>query len=335
MSSVAGKKTVYIEPPLLKRELTVREKNHLFHEESIKLSFQKKDSKPVFFLMTVQTVQLSPEKTPEPKVGREREREITCVVLKVLVYYQILAFIVLSVVLFICLFVLQEGHSRKLVAAESTDMDFEVDFTELESFGESTLPSLKKTNQDAAQKTEAVRKPSAAEAKLPPKAGSDCQDGDADSSWTDIEDNPAKESGDTDLEAQLEQGSGHSSTTEKQEEESTEFASPAKRTRKASDCSADSDESRLFIDDIPSPRPDSQAAKKLSNPATSRAAASTVAASSTFTRPTPSAPLSPQAAASAKRGVKRPRLEGQCDQLGQILRMQSAMLKPTSSTSTR
>ena len=66
MSSVAGKKTVYIDPPLLKKELTMREKNHLFHEESMKLAFNKKDPKPVFFLMTGQR---SPEKQPQPKVG--------------------------------------------------------------------------------------------------------------------------------------------------------------------------------------------------------------------------------------------------------------------------
>lgn len=222
------------------------------------------------------------------------------------------------------------------MTAESTEVDFGVDFTELESFGESSLPSpKKKTNQDAAQKTEAVEKPSAAEVKLPPNAGSDCQEGDAQSSWTDVEDNPSKESGDTDMQAQLQQGSIHASTAEQQEKENNEFATPAKRTRTASDCSADSDESRLFIDDIPSPRPDGQAAKKLPRPAPITAAASTEATSSTLTNPKPSTPLSPQAGARAKRGVKRSRLEGQCDQLGQILRMQSAMLKPTPSTSSR
>lgn len=254
---------------------------------------------------------------------------------------------------------LQDGQSRKLVAAESTDMDFEVDFTELESFGEATLSPKKKTNQDAAKKTEAVGKPIAAVAKLPSKASQPpkalgtgtlsskkedpaskdaqkavCQEGDADSSWTDVEDNPANECGDTNMEAQLEEGSIHASTTQQQGKESHEFTTtPAKRTRTASDCSADSEESRLFIDDVPSPRPDGTAAKELHHPAPSRATASAVATSSALSTPRPSAPLSPQASARAKRGVKRPRLEGQCDQLGQILRMQSAMLKPTPSAS--
>lgn len=41
---------MYIDPPLLKTEVTWRERNHLFHEESIKLEYKKTGSKPVFFL---------------------------------------------------------------------------------------------------------------------------------------------------------------------------------------------------------------------------------------------------------------------------------------------
>lgn len=43
-------KTVYIDPPLLKTEMTWRERSHLFHEESVKLAYKKTGSKPVFFL---------------------------------------------------------------------------------------------------------------------------------------------------------------------------------------------------------------------------------------------------------------------------------------------
>uniref|UniRef100_A0A8B9RIT2 Interactor of little elongator complex ELL subunit 2 n=1 Tax=Astyanax mexicanus TaxID=7994 RepID=A0A8B9RIT2_ASTMX len=45
-------KTVYIDPPLLKTQMTWRERNHLFHEESIKLAYKKTASNPVFFLET-------------------------------------------------------------------------------------------------------------------------------------------------------------------------------------------------------------------------------------------------------------------------------------------
>lgn len=46
------KKTVYIDSPLLKTEMTVRERNHIYHEESLKLSIKKNGSKHVFHLMT-------------------------------------------------------------------------------------------------------------------------------------------------------------------------------------------------------------------------------------------------------------------------------------------
>ncbi|XP_059190269.1 little elongation complex subunit 2 isoform X2 [Centropristis striata] len=46
------KKTVYIDSPLLKTEMTVRERSHIFHEESLKLSIKKNGSKNVFHLMT-------------------------------------------------------------------------------------------------------------------------------------------------------------------------------------------------------------------------------------------------------------------------------------------
>lgn len=43
---------MYIDPPLLKTEMTWRERNHLFHEESVKLAYKKTGSNPVFFLMS-------------------------------------------------------------------------------------------------------------------------------------------------------------------------------------------------------------------------------------------------------------------------------------------
>lgn len=46
------KKTVYIDSPLLKTEMTVRERNHIYHEESLKLSIKNNGSKHVFHLMT-------------------------------------------------------------------------------------------------------------------------------------------------------------------------------------------------------------------------------------------------------------------------------------------
>ncbi|XP_031417937.1 little elongation complex subunit 2 [Clupea harengus] len=308
VNSLTGKKTVYIDPPLLKKELTMREKNHLFHEESMKLAFNKKDPKPVFFLMTGQR---SPEKQPQPK----------------------------------------EGQLRRPVATGSPGLDFEVDFTELESFGES-LPIKKKTSQGAAQKAELLGKPSVAkmapEVPEPPNApqalntntvsskgegpakedalesGSNSHEEDGDSSWTDIEDDSAEEDGD----ASTEQGPVHASVTG-QEKESEEFATPAKRTRTASEASADSDESILYIADMSSPQPHSAADKKLTHPPPNKVT------QPAHTAPQPSTPLSLQARAGNRRAGKMPRLEGGCDQLGQILRMQSAMLKHSPSSRTQ
>lgn len=46
------KKTVYIESPLLKTEMTVRARSLIYHEESLKLSIRKNGRKNVFHLMT-------------------------------------------------------------------------------------------------------------------------------------------------------------------------------------------------------------------------------------------------------------------------------------------
>ena len=46
------RKSVYVDSPLLKTEMTVRERSHIYHEESLKLSIKKNGSKNVFHLMT-------------------------------------------------------------------------------------------------------------------------------------------------------------------------------------------------------------------------------------------------------------------------------------------
>lgn len=43
---------MYIDSPLLKTEITVRERSHIYHEESLKLSIKKNGSTNVFHLMT-------------------------------------------------------------------------------------------------------------------------------------------------------------------------------------------------------------------------------------------------------------------------------------------
>lgn len=259
----------------------------------------------------------------------------------------------------------QEGRLRKPVAEESTGLDFEVDFTELESFGETTLSPKKKLSQDTTQKLSAkpkvisvkvttkdtpapapsppdtLQSPSAStlksETEEPAKGDApsedappeDASDGDNDLSWADVED------GDTGPDTPSKPAPIQASGME-QGEETWEFATPAKRARSPSECSADSDESRLYIADMPSPHSGRPADKSLTPRPTSKLSA-------TATVPTPPAPATPQPGTTpcpasktqARKAGKRPRPEGGCDQLGQILRMQSAMLKHTPSPSAR
>ncbi|XP_028286759.1 little elongation complex subunit 2 [Parambassis ranga] len=88
------KKTVYIDSPLLKTEMTVRERSLIYHEESLKLSIRKNGRKNVFHLMT---------ELP----GNEHQLS-------------------------------SENSQRSVVSQENNGLDFEVDLTDLETFGEVT-----------------------------------------------------------------------------------------------------------------------------------------------------------------------------------------------------
>ncbi|KAM9753218.1 little elongation complex subunit 2 isoform 3-T3 [Menidia menidia] len=104
------KKTVYIDSPLLKTEMTVRERSHIFHQESLKLSVVKKGNKNVFHLMTE---------------GPAHEEQVS-----------------------------PEEHKRSCVSLENTGLDFEVDLTDLETFGETiTKRSTRKGKQKEADGT--------------------------------------------------------------------------------------------------------------------------------------------------------------------------------------
>ncbi|XP_014323982.1 little elongation complex subunit 2 [Xiphophorus maculatus] len=95
------RKTVYIDSPLLKRDVTIRERSHIYYEESLKLSIMTNGSKKVFHLMT---------ERPAPEQQ-------------------------------------QEASVRGCVSVENKGLNFEVDLTDLETFGETTTktPQIKKT----------------------------------------------------------------------------------------------------------------------------------------------------------------------------------------------
>ncbi|XP_053175206.1 little elongation complex subunit 2 [Scomber japonicus] len=107
------KKTVYIDSPLLKTEMTVRESSHIFCEESLKLSIKKNGSTNVFHLMT---------ELPENE-----------------------------------LLLSPENSQRNCVSFENNGLDFEVDLTDLETFGETAPLKISKVQKMQNEKDTCVK----------------------------------------------------------------------------------------------------------------------------------------------------------------------------------
>ncbi|XP_013859056.1 little elongation complex subunit 2 isoform X2 [Austrofundulus limnaeus] len=107
------KKIVYIDSPLLKTEMTVRERSHIYHEESLKLSIVKNGSVNIFHVMT------------EHPISEQQ--------------------------------VAPEASKRRCVSTEDISFDFEVDLTDLETFGETSnrsQPKKCKNQQDDGVKSQ-------------------------------------------------------------------------------------------------------------------------------------------------------------------------------------
>ncbi|XP_060770852.1 little elongation complex subunit 2 isoform X2 [Neoarius graeffei] len=293
-------KTVYIDPPLLKTEMTWRERNHLFHEESVKLAYKKTGSNPVFFLMS-------------EDYGNRTD------------------------------FATEETSSRPVVSFDSTGIDFEVDLTDLESFGESCQPKKKIKNNDlknqapSKSETQGLSKPKVDLDKdktshmlteeaspmkdiisaLPMPANEEA------ATRASVEDSSVDKSAETTLNSVSEEEL-LSSTVEE-----TAERTPAKRIRHSSG-NIDSDEECLIIDDSGSPLSGVANKKNQVTPAVPENITdpNTSSVSDLKVLMSPSSP-----AKGARKGVKRPRVSADCDQLGHILRMQNAMLKSTSAKS--
>ncbi|KAI7811852.1 putative NMDA receptor-regulated protein 2, partial [Triplophysa rosa] len=257
-------KTAYIDPPLLKTEMSWRERNLMFHEESVKVALTNTVSRqnPVFLLASED---LSLE------MDRPREEKI----------------------------------SRSVVEFDDADMDFEADLTDLESFGESC-----KTNVKVKAQNEAITAVGPSHVISSPKKPTDALDT--------TKDNPKCTPSEIQKEADGECCVLDESVASEEErlregsEEKIDTLSqglPTKRPRSMMNQDSDSDDDRLVIDHIASPRRP-QTSTQL-NPATL----------------TPANPLGK----GMKKGLKRRRISGECDQLGQILKMQDAMMKPTPS----
>ncbi|KAK1789858.1 hypothetical protein P4O66_015737, partial [Electrophorus voltai] len=319
-------KTAYIDPPLLKTEVTWRERNLLFHEESVKLAYKKTGSNPVFFLTSEDYAN---------KVDFDQK----------------------------------ENGSRTVVSFDSTGLDFEVDVTDLESFGESCQPCKRAKDQSEpkAPSTNGKLGLSTHNADLAdqnePQTPSTIGKLGLSTPKADLEEQPSSQPGtegardfssaastpaEEEVQTEAAQAAAEEGFTEKcadaplnvgstrsppstVEDHSTLDRPPAKRVRHCSVTSslqsADSDEEHLVIDYpeslLEGPAKKSQAILAAPESPADSMALSLGEKASELTGPT--TPTSP--ARGGKRGTKRPRVSGHCDQLGQILRMQDAMLK--------
>ncbi|KAM7414587.1 hypothetical protein PAMA_019414 [Pampus argenteus] len=265
------KKTVYIDSPPLKTEMTVRERSHIFHEESLKRSIKKNGSKNVFHLMTelpVNEQQLSPETS-----------------------------------------------GRNLVSFENNGLDFEMDFTDLETFGETTPLKTSKlqkmrNEKDACVKSEEATNPlplsnnkRSSEHLVNTSSSQEMSASlmDNDCSITEEMTRPVVSETSVAMTEQLRQDSAHES------DEAQTFT-------------GDSDEERLVIDDSLSPVAKSTAQHK-PKPAL-------CSADPPLTTPSVNSASSSPQKVKRQRQSKRAKVSG--DQLGEILRMQTAMFNSAS-----
>ncbi|XP_039990065.1 little elongation complex subunit 2 isoform X2 [Xiphias gladius] len=268
------KKTVYIDSPLLKTEITVRERSRFYHEESLKLSIKKNGSKNVFHLMTelpVNEQQLSPE-----------------------------------------------NSQRNLVSFENSGLDFEMDLTDLETFGETTPIKASKITKIQNEQDACVKRKKATSAPPLIKSGEQLANRSSSSleemniSVTVMDDPMTKETAQPDLSEssvpkteQLRQDSAEES------DEDLAFT-------------GDSDDQKLVIDVSPAGTPKTQR-----KPKTTPCSPDPPFTPVSDTVSVNSESSSPQ---KVKRRTRQSKKSMAGDQLGEILRMQTAMFNSASDT---
>ncbi|KAM7396738.1 hypothetical protein PAMP_019755 [Pampus punctatissimus] len=269
------KKTVYIDSPPLKTEMTVRERSHIFHEESLKLSIKKNGSKNVFHLMTelpVNEQQLSPETS-----------------------------------------------QRNVVSFENNGLDFEMDFTDLETFGETTALKTSKVQKmqnekDACVKSEKATNP------LPLSNTKGSSEHLVNTSSSSQEMSTSLTDNDCSITEEMTRpvvSEASVAMTEHLRQDS------AQESDEAQTFTGDSDDERLVIDDSLSP---------VAIPTTQHKPKPTLCSADPplTTASVNSASSSPQKV-KRQRQSKKTKVSG--DQLGEILRMQTAMFNSASNAS--
>ncbi|XP_028970998.2 little elongation complex subunit 2 isoform X2 [Esox lucius] len=298
-------KTVYLDPPLLQTQMSVRERSRLFHEESIKLSINKTGTKSVFHVMT-----------ESPAVYRQLPAE---------------------------------SSQRTLMSFETSVLDFGLDLTDLETFGETTLsPKRLKTQKLQKDATSQPKAKSQQTCRI-----SSIQEKEEEEEEQEVEEEAVpsdvaegEEPGESGL-GVVQSPAGNLLAVPKRlrhnSQESEELISGQGSGQGLGSFSgADSEDERLVIDDPLSPA-NSTRAPHTTKPLTKLPNLDTQlnlpgeaildtpqSLSSQRIRPSPSSPTQPRSTRT-KRVARKAKVPGSCDQLGQILAMQKAMLKPSHS----
>ncbi|XP_041082862.1 little elongation complex subunit 2 [Polyodon spathula] len=319
------KKLAFIDSPLPKKEMTTREKNHIFHKETFNLLMNKISFMPVSGLVL--------DKQAEENVPPWKE-----------------------------------SGPRATISFDNVDVDFETDFTDLETFGTSSSSSLCKkpksqSNQIKAALSTEFKRPQS----LPSQPGSTSEvtSNDAiteahkvtgkdfnqkklvsgDVSGTDSEDGSQLE--DSSVNEVEEENAIKTASDENVSDTCPEMASTCSGLMSASQenqepegslFSIDSDEERLVIDDgSSSVKNDKTLSKSPSKMETS--VSDQIPDTPRSPSPEPnhqsSQDITSPNTRGRKRGAKRPIVKKlkTCDQLGEILKMQCKLLKPSTRTS--
>ncbi|XP_072241970.1 little elongation complex subunit 2 isoform X2 [Leuresthes tenuis] len=281
VSSQKKKKTVYIDSPLLKTETTVRERSHIYHEESLKLSIIRNGSRNVFHLMTDSSAN-EQQLSPAPK--------------------------------------------RSCVSEENNGfLDSEVDLTDLETFGETTttkVSMMKNTQNEQDGVVQSKKDTSSPVLRRTKRSGehldrmnmsSSTQDK-MTSSLTKMDDPRADCSQLVVSEATLPQTDPVSRSSDRGSDDDRALT-------------GDSDDDKLAIDESVSPtatpaeQQEPQTAARQADPSVTPDSTPVIIESS-----------SPYKGTRSRSQSKRAKVSG--DQLGEILRMQTAMFKSASDTAT-
>ncbi|XP_061577810.1 little elongation complex subunit 2 isoform X2 [Cololabis saira] len=267
------RKTVYIDSPLLKTEMPVRERSRIYHQESLKLSVINSGSRNVFHLMTERPVDVQQ---------------------------------------------LLPGSKRSCVAAEDNGLNFEVDLSDLETFGETTTNAsvTKKVQNEEDAGVERKSCPSSPRLSAtqrssedPDKMTSSSQE-EMDCSLTNT-DSPVTQLA---VSEAIVQNTGPSGP------------GPAPDSDEERILTADSDDEKLVIDDC------SAAPETPSKPLIAPPSADPPVTLVPDPAPTNTDSSSPHKGTRSCRQPKRAKVTG--DQLGEILRMQTAMFKSSSEAPT-